>query len=92
MTCEIEYTEQFVSAFKKLSQQQQKRLTETVKKLSTDPDHPGLRRHKFKGLRDCWTIRSGRSDRLVILQIHQTRFRLLDVGPHDAVYRRLNRS
>lgn len=89
----IQFSETFKRAFKGLPKDRQKRIERAVRNFVDDPHQPGLRFHKLPEL-NVWSISSNRKDRIALEPVagaEEETWLLLDVGAHDAIYRRLNR-
>ena len=86
----LELTEKFIRSLKRLPKSRQKRVQKALIKLKSDQIDKGLRLHKLENT-DHYSISAGMYDRVIILKIDQETWRLIDVGSHDDVYRRLNR-
>ena len=82
----------FLKRLKKLSQQQQKKIADSLHQFITTPDHPALR---FKQLivnkpADYYSIRASLDCRIILKLVTEDHYALIDVGDHQ-VYDRLRR-
>lgn len=89
----LEFSTTFDKALKRLPKDRVKRIQTMLQRFIANPNLPSLRLHKLEGL-DVYSISSSRKDRVILektIDNKVTVWTLLDVGPHDQVYRRTNR-
>ncbi len=75
----------FIKSYPKLIGQ----YTKTLKLLEMNPRHPSLRLHKLKGnFEDIYSVSINIAYRITLeLKISGNKIVLIDVGPHDYIYR-----
>lgn len=88
----IGYSETFERTCRKLLRRNsalRAAFASTVTVLEQDPHHPHLKLHTLHGELDgLWAVRVTYSIRLIlVLDEEQQRLILVDIGPHDEVYR-----
>lgn len=87
----LQPTERFKKALKRLSQQQAKQVSKAIQMLMTAPQVKSLRFRALEGSDSIWIANINRGDRLILGKLEDDLFELLDIGEHDATYRKWNR-
>ena len=77
------YSDRFERAYANLRQEDAERVDKTLRLLTSDLRHPGLRVKKMDGTDRIWEARVSRSIRLTF-EMHGELLMLRNVGPHDA--------
>lgn len=81
----------FERAYPKLSKVKQADAYKAIRGLFADPMPASLRLRTLKGSADLWIASINRSDRIIGRMVDADTLELLDVGEHDASYRKWNR-
>lgn len=81
----------FVRAYRKLSKAKQADVDKAISGLFADPMPAALRLRTMRGSTDLWIASINTGDRLIGRMTEVDTFELLDVGEHDATYRKWNR-
>lgn len=84
-------TTHFVRAFKKLTKQQAKQTEKAITLLMTNPEINSLHFRQLKGSAVYWIANINKGDRMILAKLEDDLFELLDIGEHDAIYRKWNR-
>jgi mRNA interferase RelE/StbE len=80
-------TERFRRAYRALSDEEQKRVQRTLRRMSEDLRHPGLRVKRIRGTHAIWEARASRALRLTF-EVEGDKIVLRNVGSHDATLKR----
>lgn len=78
-------------AYAKLSHKKRKAVTQTIEKLMVEPVATSLMRRRLKGSADLWIANAPQGNRIIYQMTENDVAQLLDVGEHDATYRKWNR-
>ena len=81
----------FERAYRKLSKVKQADADKAIRGLFTDPMPAALRLRTLKGSADLWIASIDKGDRIIGRMVAADSLELLDVGEHDATYRKWNR-
>lgn len=87
----LQPTERFEKALRRLSQQQNKQALKAIRFLMTAPQTKSLRFRALEGSDNYWIANINRGDRIILGKLEDDLFELLDIGEHDATYRKWNR-
>lgn len=88
---EFETTKFFERQLQRLPKDRAKAVVARLDRFSKNPDLPSLKLRPMKGLEGGWIINARHGDRIVLEKLNENKYLLADVGPHDNVYRRVNR-
>ena len=87
----LQVTNRFKRAYKRLSPQQIKQTDKAIQLLMAAPQSKSLRFRALEGSDSYWIASVNRGDRLILGRLEHDLFELLDIGEHDATYRKWNR-
>lgn len=76
---------------KALPPDRRKAANAALLKFKADPSLPSLRFRPLKGRKDHFIINPTRGDRIILRRDADDLYAVIDVGPHDNVYRRWDR-
>ncbi len=82
----IEYSKHFLNERKKYVKNNLDRVqnySKTVKLFLADPKYPSLKLEKLQGLKDMYTIRLNKSDRIFLNWKDSNTALFIDIGKHD---------
>ena len=80
-------TERFRRAYRSLTAEEQKRVQNSLRRMSEDLRHPGLRVKRVRGTDGIWEARASRALRLTF-EVEGDKIILRNVGGHDATLKR----
>lgn len=84
----IEFSSHFLRQARKLSKQDQKKLSERIEWLREDTNNPKLKLHQLTGkLKGIWAMSVTHSIRALFSFEKSGTVLFFDVGSHDEVYR-----
>ena len=83
----IVLTERFRRAYRSLTTEDQKRVQNTLRRMSEDLRHPGLRLKRIRGTHGIWEARASRALRLTF-EVEGDKIVLRNVGSHDATLKK----
>ena len=81
----------YLQAVRKLPPDRSKAANTALVKFVENPSLPSLRFRTLKGKDGYFIISSAHGDRIILRKDADDLFAVVDVGPHDNVYRRWNR-
>ena len=84
-------SDEFLRAFKKLNTKQKKDARKALLLLGAEPMPKSLRFRRFQGRENTWIANINKGDRIILIEIEPDLYDLVDIGPHDATYRKWNR-
>jgi mRNA-degrading endonuclease RelE of RelBE toxin-antitoxin system len=85
-------TRDFAKAFKRLAKDKQKATERALAKLGSEPPAPSLKIRLLQSSDGLWIANvSGIGYRIIFARPDEQSAELLDVGEHDATYRKWNR-
>jgi len=89
---EISWPIEFFGRLRKLAPADSHRVLGALELLAEDPDHPSLNIEKLAGrAKNFWSIRASQSIRVLLVK-EGNLYCAVDVGPHDELYARAERS
>ena len=80
---EVEWTEYFAKAFRKLSPEMKKKVKKKIKLLANNPAHPSLRSKPIKGAPGIFEASVDMKTRMTYERLPGDVLRLRVVGKHD---------
>jgi hypothetical protein len=92
VTINLAFERTYVDAARKLPPDRRKAASEALVKFAREPALPSLKFRPLKGLAGHFIISAHRGDRIILRRDGPDSYAAIDVGPHDNVYRRMNRS
>lgn len=92
MNARVRPEPRFIQALRKLPPDRAKAAAETLVKFSEEPSLPSLAFRSLKGRPGYFIINARRGDRLILRREEDDLYAAVDVGPHDNIYRRWDRS
>jgi mRNA interferase RelE/StbE len=84
---EVEWTETFEKAYKKLSPEMKKKIKKKIKQLATNPAHPSLRSKPIRGAPGIYEASIDMNYRLTYERLPDNVLRLRVVALHDKALR-----
>jgi mRNA interferase RelE/StbE len=78
----LHLTARFQRAYRDLSPEDQKRVQEALRRMSSDLRHPGLRVRRVRGTKAIWEARASR-DLRITFETEGDAIILRNVGHHD---------
>ncbi|KZK85756.1 hypothetical protein PsAD46_03347 [Pseudovibrio sp. Ad46] len=91
MSVELSLTSTFEKSIKKLPPDRQKGVKSKLSLFLQNPKTNSLRYRVLEPFDDIFIINGKGGDRIILKRISDKEYEVLDVGPHDNVYRRWNR-
>ena len=91
MTIRIAVEPGYGRGLKALPPDRRKAANEAILKFQADPSWPSLRFRPLKGRKNHFIINPTRGDRIILRRDAEDLYAVIDVGPHDNVYRRWDR-
>ncbi|GGK18003.1 hypothetical protein [Salinarimonas ramus] len=92
MTIRIAIDSAFVAGARKLPPDRRKGAMAALDKFQREPKLPSLRFRALQGADSYFIINCAHGDRVILRKESDDLFTAVDVGPHDNVYRRWNRT
>jgi mRNA-degrading endonuclease RelE of RelBE toxin-antitoxin system len=87
----VQIDEEFSRVVRKLPPDRRESAIAALKKFMRSPELPALKFRPLKRMKDHFIINAHHGDRIILKRIDETTYRAVEVGPHDNVYRRMNR-
>lgn len=78
-------TRKFDRSLQALAHDRQVRAAKSLQLFSDNPRHPSLHFEKLGGS-DCRTIRVDRNHRIVLIEVSEDVYEVIDIGSHDYIY------
>lgn len=91
MSIELVLSPTFIAHIKKLPPDRQKGIKSKLRLFRQNPEGNSLRYRPLEPFNDLYIINGKGGDRIILKRINEAKYEVLDVGPHDNVYRRYNR-
>lgn len=87
----IDFGDRFKKALSGLPPDRKKAAIAAIGKFQSEPAIPSLKFRPLAGKGQHFIINAHHGDRIIMKRIADDHYELLDVGPHDNVYRRMTR-
>ena len=86
----IHWAKTFERRFNRKQLDDQRCVLKAIEQLQSDPEHPGLHRHRVRGVSDylLWAIRGNRGIRISYVEHEDGGWTLTNCCTHDQVYRK----
>jgi mRNA interferase RelE/StbE len=80
---EVEFTDRFIKAYKKLPVEIQKKIQKSIRLLGDDPTHPSLRSKPIRGAPGVYEASVDMNYRMTYERLPGDVLRMRVAGPHD---------
>ncbi|PWT81141.1 MAG: hypothetical protein C5B58_10300 [Acidobacteria bacterium] len=91
MKVRLTVEQSFLDAVRDLPPDRQKRVRAALERFTIEPTLASLHFRRLQGTLNYFIINAAHGDRLILRKDDDTTYAVVDVGPHDNVYRRWNR-
>lgn len=91
MTITVAPSKTFPSGLKKLPPNRRDAAITALTRFMESPGRPGLNFRPLSGKAGYFIINGAHGDRVILRKDSSSAYTAVDVGPHDNVYRRMNR-
>lgn len=87
----IDFGSRFKKALSGLPPDRKRAAISAIGKFQTEPALPSLKFRPLAGREGHFIISAHHGDRIILKRIAEEHYELMDIGPHDNVYRRMTR-